>query len=388
VSRVVIVGGGVGGLACAQRLAGKDGSMSVQLVADRLRHDFAPSFLWLMTGGRRPEQVSRPLLALGRRGVQLTEAEVGAVDLAAGRLSSGAGEIPFDELVLTPGATLAPETIPGLAEAAHGFYTREDAERLRDALVAFGGGRVLVVVAAMPFKCPAAPYEAAFLIDDLLRRRGVTARVDVVTVEPQPMPVAGKQIGAQVAGLLGSRGIGFSPGRQLESIDPDGREARFADAGEPFDLLVAIPPHRAPAFIADSPLAGPNGWVPVDPHTLQAGEHVHAIGDVTAIKLPNGMMLPKAGVFAHAQAEVVAENLAAAARGREGEARFDGHGSCFLETGAGRAGFASGNFYAEPEPAVRMRAPARHWHWGKVLLERRWLSRLRTGSPRSGGGRS
>ena len=387
--RVVIVGGGVGGLACAQRLAGKNASMmTVQLVADRLRHDFAPSFLWLLTGQRRPDQVARPLQALRRRGVQLTEAEVGAVDLGTGSLSSSAGEIPFDELVLAPGATLAPDTIPGLAEAGHGFYTREDAERLRDSLSAFRGGRVLVVVAAMPFKCPAAPYEAAFLIDDLLRRRGVTARVDVVTAEPQPMPVAGKRIGAQVAGLLASRRIGFSPGRPLESVNAGGREARFADGVEPFDLLVAIPPHRVPGFIADSPLAGPSGWVPADPHILQAGEHVHAIGDVTAIKLPDGMMLPKAGVFAHAQAEVVAANLTAAAHGRQGEARFDGHGSCFLETGAGRAGFASGNFYAEPVPAVRMRAPARRWHWGKVLFERRWLSRLRTGSPRSDADRS
>jgi sulfide:quinone oxidoreductase len=232
------------------------------------------------------------------------------------------------------------------------------------------------VVAATPFKCPAAPYEAAFLIDELLRRCGMTARVDVVTAEPQPMPVAGQQIGTQVAGLLASRGIGFSPGRQLTSID--GREAHFADGGEPFDLLVAIPPHRAPAFVAASSLAGPTGWVPVDPHSLRASEQVHAIGDVTAIKLPNGMMLPKAGVFAHAQGETVADNLAAAARGGQGQARFGGHGSCFLETGAGRAGFASGNFYAEPAPAVRMRAPARRWHWGKLLFERRWLSRLPT----------
>lgn len=375
--RVVIVGGGVGGLACAQRLASKDGSITIQLVADRLRHDFAPSFLWLMAGQRTPERVSRSLAALGRRGITLTEAEVSGLDLATGRLSTSAGEIPFDELVLAPGASLAPEAIPGLSETAHGFYTREEAERLREALVAFRGGRVLIVVAAMPFKCPAAPYEAAFLIDDLLRGRGVSARVDVVTAEPQPMPVAGKQIGAEVAGLLAERGIGFAPGRQLQSVDPDGRAARFADGAEVYDLLVAIPPHRAPSFVANSPLAGPQGWVPVDAQTLRAGDAVHAVGDVTAIKLPNEMMLPKAGVFAHAEGEVVAENLAAIARGKASAARFDGHGACFLETGAGRAGFASGNFYASPSPAVRMRAPARHWHWGKVLYERRWLSRLR-----------
>ena len=374
--RVVVVGGGVGGLACAHRLARADSELTVTLLDRTLRHDFAPSFLWLMTGQRTPERVSRPLSTLARAGVQLIEAEVTAVDPAAGRVSSTAGEIAYDQLVLAPGAALAPEAIPGLAQAAHGFYTREDAERLRDALAAFAGGRVLVVVSAMPFKCPAAPYEAAFLVDHLLRRRTVAAQVDIVTAEPQPLPVAGREIGAQVAAMLANRGIGFQPGRQLASVDPEGREARFADGAEPFDLLIAIAPHRPPAFVADSPLAGPQGWIPVDPHTLRAAENVHAIGDVTAIELSNGMMLPKAGVFAHAQAKVVAANLTLAA-GRQADAHFDGHGACFLETGGGRAGFASGDFYASPQPAVRMHRPARRWRWGKVLVERRWLARLR-----------
>lgn len=375
--RVVVVGGGVGGLACAQRLARKGDGVAVHLIDRVLRHDFAPSFLWLMTGERTPERVSRPLAALARAGVRLSEAEVLGVDLGAGRLSTTGGEVAFDELVLAPGAALATDAIPGLSEGAQGFYTREDATRLRDALAAFEGGRVLVVVAAMPFKCPAAPYEAAFLIDEHLRRRGVTARVDIVTAEPQPLPVAGKEVAAQVAAMLAGRGIGFSPGRPLLSVDPDRREASFADGGEPYDLLVAVPPHRAPAFVAESALAGPQGWIPVDAHTLRAAESVHAIGDVTAIGLPNGMMLPKAGVFAHAEAEVVADNLTATAAGRVAAGRFDGHGECFLETGAGRAGFASGDFYATPSPAVRMRRPARRWHWGKVLFERRWLARLR-----------
>lgn len=377
--RVVIVGGGVGGLACAQRLAHRDGGVQVTLIDRRLRHDFAPSFLWLMTGERRPEAVSRSLSGLRRLGVELTEAEVTAIDVERGAVTTSSGDVPYDELVLAPGAVLAPESVPGLAEAAHGLYTRDDAEHLRDALAQFEGGRVLVAVASMPFKCPAAPYEAAFLIEDLLRRRGVSATVDVITAEPHPLPVAGPDIGAQVQALLEQRGIGFAPDRKLSAVDPSAKEAHFSDDREPYDLLVAIPPHKAPEFVAASSLAGPQGWIPVDPATLRPGADapLHAIGDVTAIALPNGMMLPKAGVFAHAEAEVVADNLAAAAAGRMPDARFDGHGSCFLEVGSGRAGFASGDFYAPPAPAVRMHKPARWWHLGKVLVERRWLRRLR-----------
>jgi sulfide:quinone oxidoreductase len=353
--------------------------VEVTLIDRRLRHDFSPSFLWLMTGQRPPEAVSRSLSGLRRLDAELTEAEVTSIDVERGEVIASSGHVPYDELVLAPGAVLAPESVPGLAEAAYGFYTRDDAEHLRDALARFEGGRVLVAVASMPFKCPAAPYEAAFLIEDLLRRREVSATVDVITAEPHPLPVAGPDIGAQVQALLEQRGIGFAPDRKLEAVDPSAKEAQFSDGREPYDLLVAIPPHKAPEFVAASSLAGPQGWIPVDPATLRhdADAPLHAIGDVTAIALPNGMMLPKAGVFAHAQAEVVAENLAAAAAGRTPEARFDGHGSCFLEVGSGRAGFASGDFYAPQAPAVRMRKPARWWHWGKVLVERRWLARLR-----------
>lgn len=374
--RVVIVGGGVGGLACAQRLACRNRGVEITVIDRRLRHDFAPSFLWLMTGKRKPESVSRSLERLRRDGIQLLEAEATGLEFESDKVATTSGDVGFDELVLAPGAVLAPERVPGLAEAAHFFYTREDAEKLRDALAAFGGGRVLVVVAAMPYKCPAAPYEAAFLIDDLMRRRGVSVNVDIVTVEPQPFPVAGPEIGAQVEAMLGQRGIGFAPKRELRSVDPAARRAQFDDDVEPYDLLVAIPPHRAPDLVAGSRLAGPQGWVPVDAGTLRAAEAVHAIGDVTAIKLENGMMLPKAGVFAHGEGEAVADNLAAAASGRSPAARFDGQGACFMEVGSGRAGFASGNFFAAPAPAVRMRKPARRWHWGKVVFERRWLRRL------------
>jgi sulfide:quinone oxidoreductase len=113
----------------------------------------------------------------------------------------------------------------------------------------------------------------------------------------------------------------------------------------------------------------------VDARTLQTRyERVYAIGDVTTIMLPVGKPLPKAGVFAHYEAETVAENIAAEIKGKKPAHTFDGQGSCFLELGAGRAGFAGGDFYATPEPRVTMRWPGYHWHWAKILFERWWLS--------------
>ena len=139
-----------------------------------------------------------------------------------------------------------------------------------------------------------------------------------------------------------------------------------------------VPPIRPPQALSGSGLVDDSGWVRVDRHTLQTRfPGVYAIGDVTLIPLAMGKPLPRAGVFAHGQAEVVAGNIVRAVKGETTSERFDGHGACFIETGAGRAGFGAGNFYAEPRPTVRMRRPGRLWHMGKVLFEKQvmwqWL---------------
>jgi sulfide:quinone oxidoreductase len=134
--------------------------------------------------------------------------------------------------------------------------------------------------------------------------------------------------------------------------------------------------------IRDSGLANETGWISVDAHTLAtqfAG--VYALGDVTVIPLPGRLKpdvplaLPKAGVFAHRQAEVVAYNLAAEILGQDFRRSFDGFGGCFVELGDGRAGYGEGNFYDPHAPNVSLRPPARRWHWVKALIEKYWLWR-------------
>jgi sulfide:quinone oxidoreductase len=85
-------------------------------------------------------------------------------------------------------------------------------------------------------------------------------------------------------------------------------------------------------------------------------------------------MLPKAGVFAHTHALVVARRIAAQIAGRQAEEEFGGDGYCMLEAGEDLAGFAFGDFFAEPSPQVQLRRIGRSWHLGKVLFERWWLA--------------
>jgi sulfide:quinone oxidoreductase len=376
----VILGGGVGGVAAALRLRERFGSEHRVVLIDRdPLHGFQASLLWVATGARRPARIQRRLARLEARGVEVVTGEVTELDKAARRVRAGDFAIEADAIIVSLGAELAPEVIPGLAPAGHDLYTLAGAIGLRDALAGFRGGRVVVLTAAAAYKCPAAPYEAAMLVQAQLKARGVSATVEVRAAESGPMLTAGPEVSAAVRAMVEDRGIAYHPDHQIEAVDPAERTLRFANGvSAPFDLLIYVPPHRCPPLLRQAGLTGPSGWVEVDPATMAAGPAgVFAIGDATAIRIPSGRMLPKAGVFAHRQAEVVADNLADEWSGRTPARRFDGVGACFIEVGGGRAGYGWGDFYAAPAPRMQLRPPSRWGHWGKILFEQRWLWQFR-----------
>lgn len=385
---ILILGGGVGELIAAnelRRLLPTAGGHRIMLVERNTRHTFAPSFLWVMTGDRQPAQITREVRHLVRPGVEVVAAEVQAIDVSTRRVHTSTQALTDDYLIIALGAELASDTIPGLSESAHTYYTLDGAEKLRDALRRFTGGTVAVAVSALPYKCPGAPHEGAMLIADSFRRRGLRDKVDIhlFTPEPLPMPVAGPALGEAVEHMLAQKSVEFHPAHKLSAVDPTAHELVF-DGSEThfqYDLLVAIPPHRGPRVVRAAGLTNEAGWIPVDRATLRTPhENVFALGDVTTIPIPGrwkpdvSLMLPKAGVFAHAQAEVVARRITAEIGGADAREEFPGFGYCMLEAGESMAGFAFGNFFAEPAPQVELRHIGSTWHWGKVLFERWWLT--------------
>ena len=376
----VVLGGGIGGVVAARELRQRLSSEHRVVVVDRsAEHVFQPSLLWQMVGRRRPEQFSRALAGLGSKGIEVRRGEVTGLDLENRVVSTSSGDLAYDSLVVSLGAQLAPETVNGFDRMAYDLYTREGCAQIHDALRGFTEGTIGILITELPFKCPAAPYEAAFLAEALVRGNGVRRNVDIhlFTPEHTPMPVAPRALGDSIADMLAARGIHYHPLFTFEELRPETREVVSSDgSAHAVDLLIAIPPHRAPDVVRSSPLLGLSGFVHVDPRTLRTDyDDVYAICDIATIKLPNGKALPKAGVFAHAEAKVVAQRIADAARGEVSTATFDGKGYCFIELGDGRAGFAGGDFYAEPEPEIKIRRPGRPLHWGKVALEKWWLHR-------------
>jgi sulfide:quinone oxidoreductase len=196
------------------------------------------------------------------------------------------------------------------------------------------------------------------------------------------LPVAGPELGKAVKDILEKKGIRFHPHMQLNSVDTKSKQL-FFNGNESFeyDLLIVIPPHQSPAVISKTDLSNANSWINVNPDSLQTKyENVFAIGDITSIPLPGRwipdkpMLLPKAGVFSHLQATVVAKNIVKKINGGKADEKFCADGYCMLEAGEDLAGFAYGDFFGEPHPQVHLKRIGKKWHIGKVLFEKWWLS--------------
>jgi sulfide:quinone oxidoreductase len=383
----VILGGGFGGIATANSLR--------RLLADEheiVVIDESPRFYvgagktWIMLGERTYDQVSQSRMELLAPGVRFIEAKVQNIALSERTVFSGRELLKWDFLVVALGADLNLAAVPGLAEAAHTFYTVEGAQRLKSVLERFPGGDVAILIPKVPFKCPPAPYEAALLLHEAFERRGLggKARLAIHTVEGSPMATAGAEMGQYIKDELTQRAIAFFPQLRVSRVDGAAQRVVFEDGSEArYDLLIAIPPHEAPKVVRDAQLIDQTGWIPVDPKTMQVKQPadasgVYAAGDVTLVPLPGrhkpeiGLALPKAGVFAEAHGRVVAYQIAARILGRTPEEAFDGKGYCYLETGAARAVKAEGSFFELPHPVMQKRIPDEAQFRDKL----NWVERL------------
>jgi sulfide:quinone oxidoreductase len=358
---VLVLGAGYGGLTAASELRSRLPSEHRVVLIDR--HDtlrLCAFNLDVMTGKRAAAPEGK-LSSVAGQGVEFVHGKVVRIDPRTRTVETSAGKFAGDYLVLAMGAELDPGQIPGFPEAAFNLYDAEGAQRLQGALADLKEGRVVVLVARTPFKCPAAPYETAFLIDWLLRTNGVREKVSVslYTPEWQPMAAAGETVGKEVVRMLADRGIDYYTEHMVLKVDPEKRRVWFEIDDADYDVLVGVPPHVAPAPVREAGLTDSSGWVSVDPGTLATRfPGVYAVGDLVSIPLHNGLFLPMAGVFALQEGVTVATNIAAEIRGERGEGEFEGEGFCYVEVGGGEAAYASGRFFETPAPHVRFEPPS------------------------------
>lgn len=346
VQRVVIAGAGFGGIATAVALRRAMPPAELEIVLVDRRSDFVMGLrkTWAMLGIAPLGAGRRPLSHIAD--VKLVQGSIERIDPTRQAVVVDGQAITGDALVLALGARQHMDALPGLAEHGINAWDRDRAEDARAALDTLAGGQRLVVgIFGLPYSCPPAPFELA-----LLARERLGAAVDITVVSPAPiaLPVVGPIESAKVEAMLNQAGIRFLARHQSTAVRAGRIE--FTDAPpEDFDVLLAVPVHRCPEVLAEAGLAQPGGWIKPDPRTLETDQpDVYAIGDCTVTMLANGLALPKAGIFAELQGEVVAARIAARIRGQEPTATFGGEGFCYVETGSGKAAKASGVFLADP----------------------------------------
>lgn len=386
--RIVIIGGGVGGTIVANIVARSlhSDEAEITVVDSTGQHVYMPGWLYLPFNGSAGLQLTHDERGLLNRHVSLVIGQVTRIDTDNRELTivrtpntngggieafHGANEVkyPYDYLVIGTGARLAPEDLPGLTEGVgkwHDFYSLEGALRLRAALHNFEGGRIVVGIGGIPYRCPPAPLEFVFLLEDWLHQRGLRDKTEIHYTYPINRVFTIESVAEMITPYLDERGVKYTTFFNTEEVDTEHQILKSLEGEElPYDLLVMVPPHRGAKLIETSGLGDPQGWIPTNRDTLEVKdrEHVFALGDATDLPVS------KSGSAAHFEAKVIAHRLIAAVRGEEPDPKnaiYDGEVMCFLESGHNQATQLVFNYEHPPKPP----RPSLYYHMEKQLFNR------------------
>jgi sulfide:quinone oxidoreductase len=388
--RILILGAGFGGLTAANLLRKNLSSSSAQVEHQISITDQKDYFmmglvnLWILSGIRTLEDSKIALNRLENRGIRFLNDKVTGIDVASKTVTIGRSstlKLEYDYLLIALGTEYAVEEVKGFLEnGGFNLYDAEQVPKLREKILSLKKGRIAICITSIPYKCPPAPYEASMLINDILVKKGTRDSIDIDIYTPTPiaLPVAGAKVSQDVIRLLNDNHINFHPLHKIKIV-LDREKIGFENGNMVnYDLLIAIPPHRVPEVIRSSGLIkqGQN-WINVDKFSLKTDyENVFAIGDVNEIKVNENMVIPKAGIFAEAQAKVVSQQIIDDIENNTNKmsSKFDGKGFCFMEVGDKKAGYVAADFYNELGPVALLELPSEGSYKKKLDFERSKLN--------------
>lgn len=375
-TRIVVIGGGNAGLSIAGRLHNaRTGKVTV--IEPRERHVYAPLQSHIAGGTARASRAVRPQADVIPPGVRWLRDEVFTVDPAARRvhLVSG-GRLDYDQLVVAAGLRLEWEAIPGLPEAMArpegvSNYDLDLAAKASGVLRDLRRGTVVFTQPPEPASCGAAAQKPLYLACDWWRSLGVLDDIRVVLVLPDPVPFGIPDIDRELHRVLDGYGVEVRYSREVRSVDATSRTLTIGHGEDEetlsYDVLHAVPPQRAPEWIAGSGLADagdPHGLVDVDPETLRHRRYpdVWSLGDSARVATR-----PSGGAI-RPQAKVLAKNLRAALRGAAPSARYDGYSVVPFTVSRGTVVFAEFDRWGRPRPTIPF--------WRSLSRERRstWIA--------------
>ena len=375
---IVILGGGFGGLAAANELRDnlpQDIRITVIDRKDWFMMDLVK--LWIINGTREFESSKKPLENITKKGIQFVNEDILKIDPVGKLVRTKYRQIHYDYLIIALGVELAPEKIPGLQENGLILYDIKDLPRIKNTLRQMNSGKIAMAITGLPYKCPPAPFEAALLIRSILEETGASDLIQIDFYSPTPitLPAGGPQVSEEIFEILKSKKIEFHGNHKTIEVKPN--KIRFENSESDFDILIAVPPHKAPSVVIESGFAEIGKFVEVDKTCKTKYDRVYAIGDVNQILVKDKIAVPKAGIFAEAEGITVAKNIIAQIKNEFSNSFFDGKGGCFLETGKGIAGYLQVDMFASPDPLTQLKSPSIEYFSEKEKFEqerlKKWL---------------
>jgi len=353
--RVVVSGAGFGGLELSTILSEALGDrLDLTLIDKSDSFAFGFSKLDVMFGHEKPEGVRLAYRHFQKPGVRFRQEAITGIDPKAKRVKTEKGIYEADVLVIALGADYDFKATPGLIEGENEFYTFPGAKQLGEIIPQFSKGKAVIGISATPYKCPPAPYEAAFLLDDYLTKRGVRGACEISVVTPFAIPIPpSPETSTAILAAFSERNMTFVPKKAVKAIDAARRLVIMDDnSALACDLYLGVPKLRVPDVVIESGLTE-GGWIVPDPKNLKTKfPGVYAVGDVTRIGPP------KAGLFAEGMARVAALSILADFRNGTQPPHYDGAGTCYIEFGGGQVARVDVNFLSGPTPTGRYFAPS------------------------------
>lgn len=372
-AKVLVVGGGFGGVVAAESLAASLGDEhQITLISRSCKFLFYPALVRLAFGRSEPDDISFDLreVMLDRR-IQFVEGDVTRISPIDRRVRVAHGdvdgEMPYDALILALGRRLATERIPGFFENAHHLLTIDGAFRFGEAVRAFERGHA--VIGHCPgARLPGPLFETAVALSRSLEERGKRERaaITIVTNEPIDQMFGGAEVSDVLTGMLESHGIEFVSDFAIARVTPTGvvaTDGRVIDG----DLRMIIPPFCGPGAIVGSGITDAEGYVRVEPTMQVSGlDQTYAAGDCV------NFAGPKTAHMAVRQGEVAADNVAAELQGQPPEAIYDHEMKMVIDAYGGDSVFLRKDLGTEDAGSVRQ---GRFWWLAKRAQEQYWKSR-------------
>ena len=377
IPHVVILGGGFGGLAAANEIRNSLDSSKVKITIIDKKDWFMVGYakLWIMNGTRTFENSIGSLDNLSKKQINFIKDEITEINPKNSFVKIKSGKISFDFLIISMGAILAPEKIPGLVENGFNLYDHNQLHQINKKLNEIKSGKIAIVIMGMPYKCPPAPFEASLLVDSMLRKRGIRDSVQIDFYSPAPitLPAAGPEVSKQILNLVNSEKNTFHNSQKIKHVEP--KKLIFENNEYNFDILLAIPPHIAPKVIYDSNLALKPGFISIDRDCKTPFENIFAVGDVTSLTVNDTMAVPKAGIFAEGEGIVVAKNIISKLESNEKSILFAGKGGCFLESGRDTASIIEVDMFTNSKPSTKLTESTKNNLSKKLDFEKERLSK-------------